>query len=159
VVVGLVVAAHGAQKVFGLWGGPGLDRWTQGVTGMGMRPPRFWALASAFGELLGGLALSLGFLVPISAALVTMQIGVALTRVHLPKGFWVTKGGIEFTLVILTVAVLTGVADPGPWSLDRAIGMPALGLLAYLALVIVGLIAYLLGSRPVPQAAQVRKAA
>ena len=48
VVVGLVIAAHGAQKVLGVWGGPGLAGWTQGVTRMGMRPPVFWAWVSAF---------------------------------------------------------------------------------------------------------------
>src|SRR5436189_6239653 len=55
-VVGLVIAAHGAQKVLGIWGGPGLAGWTQGVTRMGMRPAAFWAWVSAFAELAGGVA-------------------------------------------------------------------------------------------------------
>src|SRR6266480_6617843 len=76
-VVGLVIAAHGAQKVLGIWGGPGLAGWTQGMTRMGMRPPLFWAYVSAFAELAGGLAFALGFLVPAVAAALTIQMAVA----------------------------------------------------------------------------------
>src|SRR5256885_557093 len=68
VVVGLVIAAHGAQKVLGVWGGPGLAGWTQGITRMGMRPPVFWAWVSAFAELAGGVAFALGFLLPVVGA-------------------------------------------------------------------------------------------
>src|SRR5205809_8037256 len=85
-VVGLVIAAHGAQKVLGVWGGPGLAGWTQGVTRMGMRPPVFWAWVSAFAELAGGVAFALGLLVPIVAAALTVQIGAAISRARRAKG-------------------------------------------------------------------------
>ena len=146
-VVGLVIAAHGAQKVFGAWGGPGLRGWTEGMARMGMRPARFWGLVTALTEFVGGIALAAGFLVPITAALVTVQMATALARVHWPKGFWVGKGGIEFTLVLLAIAAINGVAEPGAWSLDRVLGIPALGAGAYAAVLVISWLAYLAGSR------------
>src|SRR5712692_4500126 len=106
VVVGLVIAAHGAQKVLGVWGGPGLAGWTQGVTRMGMRPPVFWAYVSAFAELAGGVAFALGFLVPVVAAALTIQMGVAIARAHWGKGFWNSKGGIEFPFTLGAIAAI-----------------------------------------------------
>src|SRR5207247_11381065 len=82
VVVGLVIAAHGAQKVFGAWGGPGLRGWTEGMARMGMRPARFWGLVTALTEFVGGIALAAGFLVPITGGPVTVQCGRALARAH-----------------------------------------------------------------------------
>ena len=145
-VVGLVIAAHGAQKVLGVWGGPGLAGWTQGVSRMGMRPPVFWAWVSAFAELAGGIAFALGFLLPVVAAALTIQMGVAIARAHWGKGFWNTKGGIEFPFTLGAVAAINGVADPGAYSLDRALGLPAMGVGVYVAVVVVGIVAYLVGS-------------
>jgi putative oxidoreductase len=146
-VVGLVIAAHGAQKVLGIWGGPGLAGWTQGVARMGMRPAAFWAFASAYAELAGGIAFALGFLVPVVAALLTIQMGVAIARAHWSKGFWNSRGGIEFPFTLGAIAAISGLADPGPYSLDRVLGLPTLGAGAYVIVLVVGLIAYLIGSR------------
>ena len=148
-VVGLVLAAHGAQKVLGVWGGPGLAGWTQGLTRMGMRPPAFWAWVSAFAELAGGIAFALGFLLPVVAAALTIQMGVAIARAHWGKGFWNSKGGIEFPFTLGAIAAISGVADPGAYSLDRALGLPAMGAGVYVAVLVVGLIAYLVGARAV----------
>src|SRR5207253_9799023 len=68
VVVGLVVAAHGAQKVFGVWGGRGIEGWKAGMTRRGLRPPTFWGYVGAHGELAGGLALALGLPIPVLRA-------------------------------------------------------------------------------------------
>src|SRR2546430_8023500 len=146
-VVGLVIAAHGAQKVLGVWGGPGLAGWTQGVTRMGLRPPLFWAYLSAFAELAGGIAFALGLLVPVVAAALTVQMGVAIARAHWTKGFWNTKGGLEFPFTLGAIAAISGVADPGPYSLDRLLGVPSLGAAVYVAVLVIGIVAYLLGSR------------
>jgi len=146
-VVGLVIAAHGAQKVLGVWGGPGLAGWTQGVTRMGMRPPWFWAWVSASAELAGGIAFALGLVVPIVAAALTVQMGVAIARAHWAKGFWNTKGGIEFPFTLGAVAAINGVADPGAYSLDRALGLPVIGAGVYVLVLVVGVVAYLVGSR------------
>ena len=159
-VVGLVIAAHGAQKVLGVWGGPGLAGWTQGMTRMGMRPPLFWAYVSAFAELAGGIAFALGFLVPLVAAALTIQMGVAIARAHWAKGFWNSKGGIEFPFTLGAIAAISGVADPGPYSLDRTLGLPTLGAGAYAVVLVIGVIAYLIGARRIAtEASKVIKAA
>jgi len=160
VVVGLVIAAHGAQKVLGVWGGPGLAGWTQGVTRMGLRPPVFWAWVSAFAELAGGIAFAVGFLLPVVAAALTIQMGVAIARAHWGKGFWNTKGGIEFPFTLGAVAAINGFADPGAYSLDRALGLPAMGAGVYVAVLVVGALAYLGGARAVgARPAKVNRAA
>jgi len=146
-VVGLVIAAHGAQKVLGVWGGPGLAGWTQGVTRMGIRAPVFWAWVSSFSELAGGIAFTFGFLLPVVAAALTIQMGVAIERAHWGKGFWNSKGGIEFPFTLGAVAAISGIADPGAYSLDRALGLPAMGAGVYVVVLVVGTVAYLLSSR------------
>ena len=159
VVVGLVIAAHGAQKVLGVWGGPGLAGWTQGVTRMGMRAPVFWAWVSSFSELAGGIAFAFGFLLPVVAAALTIQMGVAIERAHWGKGFWNSKGGIEFPFTLGAVAAINGVADPGAYSLDRALGLPAMGVGVYLVVLVVGTVAYVLSSRASAERAKVNRAA
>jgi putative oxidoreductase len=151
-VVGLIVAAHGAQKAFGVWGGPGLAGWIQAMKRMGLRPPTFWGYLTAGAELVGGLALAVGLLVPVAAAVVTVQMVVAIQRAHWAKGFWNTKGGIEFGLVLTAVAAACGVADPGPYSLDRVVGIPTFGAGVYVVLLVVGWVMYLASSRPAPTA-------
>ena len=146
-VVGLVIAAHGAQKVLGVWGGPGLAGWTQGMTRMGMRPAAFWAWVSAFAEFAGGIAFAFGFLLPLVGAALTIQMGVAIARAHWGKGFWNSKGGIEFPFTLGSIAAINGLAEPGAYSLDRALGLPAMGAGVYLAALLVGLVAYLVGAR------------
>ena len=148
-VVGLVIAAHGAQKVLGVWGGPGLAGWTQGVSRMGMRPAVFWAWVSAFAELAGGIAFACGFLLPVVAAALTIQMAVAIARAHWGKGFWNTKGGIEFPFTLGAIAAINGIADPGVYSLDRTLGLPAMGAGVYVAVLAVGAVAYLAGARAV----------
>ena len=159
-VVGLVIAAHGAQKVLGVWGGPGLAGWTQGVSRMGMRPAVFWAWVSAFAELAGGIAFAFGFVLPVVAAALTIQMAVAIARAHWGKGFWNTKGGIEFPFTLGAIAAINGIADPGVYSLDRTLGLPAMGAGVYVAVLVVGAVAYLAGARAVgAESAKVNRAA
>ena len=148
-VVGLVVAAHGTQKVFGVWGGTGLRGWIQAMGRMGIRPPTAWGYLTAGAELIGGIGLAVGLLVPVVAAVVTMQMAVAIQRAHWAKGFWNGKGGIEFPLVLATVAAACGIADPGVYSLDRGLGIPTLGAGVYFVFVLVGWVLYFASSRPV----------
>jgi putative oxidoreductase len=159
-VVGLVIAAHGAQKVLGVWGGPGLAGWTQGMTRMGMRPAAFWAWISAFAELAGGIAFAFGFLLPVVAAALTVQMSVAIARAHWGKGFWNSKGGIEFPFTLGAIAAINGVAEPGAYSLDRALGLPPMGAGVYVVVLVVGVVAYLVGARAVgAERAKVNRAA
>jgi putative oxidoreductase len=118
VVIGLIMAAHGAQKLLGWWGGPGMEKWTAGMVRMRVRPPLLWAWVSVLGEVLGGLGLAAGLLIPLPnlAILGTMLVAIAL--VHWPKGFWNSKGGFEFNLSILAAATAIAIAGPGAYSLD-----------------------------------------
>src|SRR3954466_10958396 len=95
VVIGLLFFAHGAQKLFGWFGGHGW-RGTQGfVTQLGLRPAAFWALMLRLSGLFGGLMLVLGFLTPLGAASIVAGQIVAIAKVHGPKGLWTTSGGYE----------------------------------------------------------------
>jgi putative oxidoreductase len=104
---------------------------------------------SAFSELAGGIAFALGFLLPVVAAALTIQMGVAIARAHWGKGFWNTKGGIEFPFTLGAIAAINGVADPGAYSLDRALGLPAMGAGVCAVVLVVGTVAYLVSSRAV----------
>jgi putative oxidoreductase len=127
---------------------------------MGMRPPAFWAWVSAFAELAGGIAFALGFLLPVVAAALTIQMGVAIARAHWGKGFWNSKGGIEFPFTLGAIAAINGIAEPGAYSLDRAFGLPALGTGVYVTLLVVGLVAYWVGARAIgTEPAKVNRAA
>lgn len=121
--VGLIVAAHGAQKLFGWWGGPGMTNWTGAMTRMRMRPPALWAWISAAGEFGGGLALALGLLSPLGSLGIVGAMVVAIALVHWPKGFWVSKGGFEFNLSLITGATALAIAGPGAYSLDSLLGI------------------------------------
>jgi putative oxidoreductase len=121
VVVGGTMFAHGAQKAFGWWGGPGPDRWRNVVGGMGFKPIGFWTAVSIAAELCGALLL-LGFLTPIVAAVIIAQAVVIMGQVHLPKGFFNTAGGIEFPLTIWAGAAALLFAGPGSLSLDALTG-------------------------------------
>jgi putative oxidoreductase len=117
--VGLILVGHGAQKLFGWWGGPGMTGWTGGMTRMRMRPPLAWAWISALAELLGGLAVALGLLSPLGSFAVAASMLVAIALVHWKKGFWVGKGGYEFNLMILSGAAALALTGPGAYSIDE----------------------------------------
>ena len=121
--VGLVFAAHGAQKVFGWWGGPGLQRWEGAMAHMGFHPPRLFALISALVELVGGLLLAVGFLTPLVAAALVAQTVVIIGQVHWANGFFNTKSGFEFPLVLGLGAVAVGIGGPSAMSVDAALGL------------------------------------
>jgi len=125
VIVGGVFAAHGAQKVFGWWGGPGMAGWTMAMGRMGLRPPRLWAMVSAGTELVGGLLFALGAVIPLVAPLLVAQSIVIIVRVHWPKGLWNKDGGYEFPLVLLGGSAAIVGTGPGGLSLDSAVGLAA----------------------------------
>jgi putative oxidoreductase len=116
--VGVVFAGHGAQKLFGWWDGPGMERWTAVMEGMGVRPARRWAYLSALNEFVGGLLLATGLLVPLAAAVLVAQSVVIIARVHWQKGFWSTRGGYEFPMVLGAASLGLAFAGPGEWSID-----------------------------------------
>jgi len=122
-VIGLTLAAHGAQKVFGWFGGPGMTGWTGAMTRMRIRPAVPWAWTSALAELVGGLALALGLLFPFPSLAIAGSMLVAIALVHWPKGFWTTKGGYEFNLSILAAVAALALIGPGSISMDALLGI------------------------------------
>ena len=122
-VVGLTFAAHGAQKAFGWWAGPGYAGWTGALQGMGWRPAPMWALVSVGAELVAGLLLALGFLTPLAAAALVGQSVVIVFSVHWPNGFWNSKGGWEFPTSLAAGAIAICLTGPGAMSLDGALGL------------------------------------
>jgi putative oxidoreductase len=121
--VGLTFAAHGAQKAFGWWEGPGPARWLNAVRGMGFHPPALFAAAAIGAELVAGLALALGFLTPIAAAVLIAQAVVISVQVHLPNGFFSTKGGLEFPFVLGAASLSIGLLSAGAFSIDSLVGL------------------------------------
>jgi putative oxidoreductase len=119
-VVGGTMFSHGAQKLFGWFGGPGL-RGTAGFFGnAGFRAPVLMALAAGLAEA-GGLAFAAGFLTPFAALGIAIVMVTAIAVVHWPR-FFNANGGLEFPLVMLTAAVAVAATGPGRFSLDRAFG-------------------------------------
>jgi putative oxidoreductase len=121
VVAGLTMAAHGTQKLFGWFGGGGLKGTAEGFGGMGFRPAPLMALLAALGET-SGVLLALGFLTPLAALAIATVMLNAIESVHWKNGFFNGKGGYEFNLLLLTVAVAVAATGPGRFSLDHALG-------------------------------------
>ena len=139
VVSGLTVAAHGAQKLFGWFGGPGIGGFHGMLDSVGVRPARPWAYVAALAEFAGGLGVALGLLTPIAALAVCGSMLVAIAMVHLPKGFFNSKGGLEFPLLVLAVMVAISLIGPGAVSIDTlihfSISMAAWTIVAVLVLI------------------------
>ena len=145
-VVGLTLAGHGAQKLFGWWGGPGMAGWTQAVTRLRIRPPVPFAWLAALSELGGGLLFALGLLSPLGTLALTGTMLVAVATVHWPNGFWTSKRGYEYNLTVIASAVAVGLTGPGTYSLDQALGIhlpEPLTLLVGLVAVVLGVAAML----------------
>jgi putative oxidoreductase len=122
IVLGLTMAGHGAQKLFGWWGGPGLRGiygWLASFRMRGGWVPVAMLVSAEFG---GGIALALGFLTPFAALGIVTAMMVAIATVHWSKGFWAGNGGFEFNLLIIAGATALAAIGPGRFSLDHALG-------------------------------------
>jgi putative oxidoreductase len=122
VMAGLTMAAHGGQKLFGWFDGPG-RRGTAGMMdNLGYRSPAIMASLAGLAEFGGGLGLALGFLTPLAAIAIVVVMLNATIAVHLKNGFWNTKGGYELPLLMSGAAVGIAATGPGDASLDNALG-------------------------------------
>ena len=122
-VLGAVFLAHGAQKAFGAFGGPGFEGATGFVGSLGFRPAPFWAALAVGGELAAGFLFLLGLLTPLAGLLVLATMAVAIAKVHGPKGFFVQNGGYEYNLVLIAAALAVAAIGPGRFSLDYVLGL------------------------------------
>ncbi len=125
-LIGLGMAAHGAQKLFGWFGGYGIKGTGGFFEGLGFRPGPLFAAAAGLGELGGGMLTALGFLGPIGPALIIMVLVVAMRTVHVGHGFFVTSNGVELPLAYSAGALALAFAGPGLYSLDAALGLEPL---------------------------------
>jgi putative oxidoreductase len=123
VTVGVLFFAHGAQKLFGWFGGYGIGGTAGFMESLGMRPGRLHAWASGLAETVGGVLLALGLFTPIGAAMVIALMVTAIITVHGTKCFFTQDGGYEFNLVLIAAAFALAGAGPGEWSLDNAFAL------------------------------------
>lgn len=156
VVAGLTLAVHGTQKLFGWFGGSGVARLQQGFARQGFKPASLWAGLVILGEVGGGLSLTLGFLTPLGAAGIFGAMFMATVKTHWKNGFIVSKGGYEYTLMLMTVSTTLGLIGPGPYSLDILFGISLPEAPLFVALAGAALVVDVIGlliSRPVTQTA------
>jgi putative oxidoreductase len=140
VVVGLLFVAHGAQKLFGSFGGGGLKGTAEMFDAIGLRPARLHAAAAGTGELVGGALLALGLVAPIGAALLIAVMTAAILSVHWSNGLWNTNGGFEYNAVIIAVAFAIAGVGAGKWSLDHVLGIDWMSTGWALAALVVGVL-------------------
>jgi len=121
VVAGGTIFAHGAQKLFGWFGGAGVRGTAGFFENLGFRPALLLTVLAGLGET-GGLLFAAGFVTPLAAVGMASVMLNAIIVDHWPKGFFNGNGGLEFPLTLLTVAVAVAAIGPGRFSVDRAIG-------------------------------------
>lgn len=156
VVVGLLMAAHGSQKLLGWFGGHGIAGTGMFFETIGFRPGRFFATLAAATEVVSGLLVALGLLGPVGPALMLSVMIVAAVSVHWKNGLFAATNGIEVALFYGTVAAGLALIGFGRYSLDAVLGLTTLytptWALVALTVGILGGVGNLLARRPVAAA-------
>jgi len=125
-IIGLGLASHGAQKLFGWFGGHGIQGTGGAFAGMGFRPGVMFAVLAGLGEFVGGLLVALGWLGGVGPEIVTIVMLVAILSVHLTKGFFTANGGRELPALYIAGALALAFGGFGAYSLDAVAGVPLL---------------------------------
>ncbi len=128
VVAGLLFAGHGAQKLFGWFGGGGVDGTAGMFEKLGMRPARLHARAAGFNEFVGGLLLAAGLLLPVAAALIIATMTAAVVLVHAKNGPWNTDKGWELNALYAAITFAVTAIGAGTLSLDDPLGIGLTGI-------------------------------
>lgn len=121
VPVGLILAAHGAQKLFGWFGGNGLAGTAQWMSSIGIEPGLLMALLAGGAEFFGGLALVLGLLTRPAALIAAFTMLVAIFSVHISNGLFAADGGYEYALVLMVALLALAIQGGGDLSMDKAL--------------------------------------
>lgn len=157
VVLGLLIAAHGAQKLFGWFGGYGIAATGGFFESLGFRPGRFFAAAAGTTELAGGLLVALGLLGPLGPAMIVATMIVAIATVHWSHGVFAQNNGFELPLTYGVVAAALALVGYGAYSLDGVLQLSWTDTVvwAVLALGVFGGFANLLVRKTAPAEAHV----
>jgi len=139
IVVGLLLAAHGSQKLFGWFGGYGIAGTGGYLESLGFKPGKAMAVVTGLAEVAGGVALAVGLLTPLAAAVVIGTMTVAAWT-HAANGLWATAGGYELPFVYAVVGATLGFTGAGDFSLDHALGL-SFGTGYGVAAIVLGLVA------------------
>jgi putative oxidoreductase len=123
VVQGSLMAGHGAQKLFGSFGGPGLAGTSGFMEMLGMRPGRPWAYMAGLSEFGGGVLTALGLLNPLGQLGTIGAMAMATRKAHWGKPIWVTEGGAELPVLNMAISTALMLRDPDAFSLDKALGI------------------------------------
>lgn len=118
VVIGVLFVGHGAQKLFGWFGGYGLNGTGGWFDSIGMKPGVTMALIAGLAELTGGILFAIGLLTPVAGLLIAGTMAMAILKVHGQNGLWSTSNGYEYNLTLLAVAIGIALIGPGHYSLD-----------------------------------------
>ncbi len=151
--VGSLLAGHGAQKLFGAFGGYGLEGTGGWLESLGLRPGKRWAALAGLSEFGGGTLTALGFLTPLGAVGSFGAMAMATIKVHAGRPVWVTEGGAELPLTNMAVQTAVVLAGPGKYSLDHVLGIrvPAWAVVAAIAATAGGVA---IGARSTPPASE-----
>jgi putative oxidoreductase len=117
-VIGLLFIGHGAQKLFGWFGGYGLKGTGGWLDSIGIKPGVTMALLAGLSEVVGGLFFAAGLLTPLAGILIAATMVIAIAKVHGANGLWVTQNGYEYNLILLVVAIGVALTGPGKYALD-----------------------------------------
>jgi putative oxidoreductase len=139
-VVGLLLAGHGARKLFGWFGGGGLCGTAWYFRSVGYHPPRMFVALAGGAELAAGIALTAGFMTPLAAGMVIGTMLNAIAVVHWRNGLWAIDNGGEYPLMIATAAATLAFTGPGAVSVDAWLGIGA-GATWGISAVVLGLVA------------------
>jgi len=127
VFIGSLFFAHGTQKLFGWFGGPGIEGTSKMMDSLEMHPGRRNAVAAGTSEAAGGAMLATGALTPLAGAALVGTMATAIRKVHAENGFFASNGGYEFNLALIASLLAMIDGGPGPLSIDGALGIECTG--------------------------------
>ncbi|MED3561085.1 DoxX family protein [Bacillus xiapuensis] len=117
-VIGLTFFGHGAQKLFGWFGGTGIEGMGNWLKTLGLEQgAKVWAILAGLFELIGGLLFAAGVLTWLGAIMIVIVMIDAIYAVHGKNGYWLTNGGFEYNLVLIAVCIGTALIGPGDYVL------------------------------------------